>query len=40
MQLKTRAENTLEFDTFRQVTSQVYDNDRLIAEVVLQLYQP
>jgi predicted hotdog family 3-hydroxylacyl-ACP dehydratase len=40
MQLTTRAENTLEFDTFREVTSQVFDNDRLIAEVVLQLYQP
>jgi len=40
MQLKTRAENTLEFDTFREVTSQVFDNDRPIAEVVLQLYQP
>ena len=34
-----KAENTLSFDKFREVTSRVYDEDRLLAEVILQLYQ-
>lgn len=34
-----RAENTLAFDKFREVTSRVYHEDHLLAEVVLQLYQ-
>ncbi len=34
-----RAENTLSFEKFREVTSRVYHEDRLLAEVVLQLYQ-
>lgn len=37
--IRARAENTLIFDKFREVTSQLYHNDQLIAEVVLQLYQ-
>ncbi len=34
-----RAENTLSFEKFREISSRVYHEDRLIAEVVLQLYQ-
>jgi predicted hotdog family 3-hydroxylacyl-ACP dehydratase len=34
-----KAENTLIFENFREVSSRVYHEDRLIAEVVLQLYQ-
>lgn len=37
--VRARAENTLVFDTFREVTSQLHHNDQLVAEVVLQLYQ-
>ena len=37
--VRARAENTLVFDKFREVTSQLYLEDLLIAEVVLQLYQ-
>lgn len=37
--IRARAENTLVFDKFREVTSQLYHDDLLIAEVVLQLYQ-
>lgn len=35
----TRAENTMAYDKFREVSSQLYYNDQLVAEVVLQLYQ-
>lgn len=38
--IRTRADNTLIFDKFREVTSQLHHQDQLIAEVVLQLYQP
>jgi len=38
--VRADAENTLIFDKFREVTSRLYHNDQLIAEVVLQLYQP
>lgn len=34
-----RAENTMTYDKFREVSSQLYYNDQLMAEVVLQLYQ-
>jgi predicted hotdog family 3-hydroxylacyl-ACP dehydratase len=34
-----RAENTMAFDKFREVTSRVYHEDHLLAEVILQLYQ-
>ena len=37
--VKVRAENTLSFDKFREVTSRVYHEERLLAEVILQLYQ-
>jgi len=37
--LRARAENTLVFDKFREVTSQLHHKDQLVAEVVLQLYQ-
>lgn len=37
--IKARAENTLIFDKFREVTSQLHHDDQLIASVVLQLYQ-
>lgn len=39
MPVRTRADNTLAFDKFREVTSQLYHGDHLLAEVVLQLYQ-
>jgi predicted hotdog family 3-hydroxylacyl-ACP dehydratase len=39
LQVRARAENTLAFDNFREVTSQLYDQDHLLADVVLQLYQ-
>jgi predicted hotdog family 3-hydroxylacyl-ACP dehydratase len=39
LQVTARAENTLAFDKFREVTSQLQHKDRLLAEVVLQLYQ-
>jgi len=35
----TRAENTLVFDKFREVTSEAHQGGRLVASVVLQLYQ-
>ena len=38
--IKARAENTFVFEKFREITSQLYLEDQLIAEVVLQLYQP
>ncbi len=34
-----RARNTLAFEKFREVTSQLHHKDHLLAEVVLQLYQ-
>ncbi len=37
--IRARAENTLVFDKFREVTSQLHHDDQLLAEVVLQLYQ-
>ncbi len=37
--VKAEAANTFVFEKFREVTSQLYHNDQLIAEVVLQLYQ-
>lgn len=37
--IRTRAENTLVFDKFRESSSQLHIEDRIIAEVVLQLYQ-
>lgn len=39
LQVTARAENTMEFDNFREVTSQLHHKDHLLAEVVLQLYQ-
>jgi predicted hotdog family 3-hydroxylacyl-ACP dehydratase len=39
LQVTARAENTLAFDNFREVTSQLHHKDNLLAEVVLQLYQ-
>jgi predicted hotdog family 3-hydroxylacyl-ACP dehydratase len=39
LQVTARAENTLAFDNFREVTSRLYHKDHLLAEVVLQLYQ-
>ena len=38
--IKTSAENTFVYDKFREITSQLYLQNQLIAEVVLQLYQP
>ncbi len=40
MVLTIEAENTLAFDKFREITSRIHHQDQLIAEVVLQLYQP
>ena len=37
--IRTRAENTLVFDKFRESSSQLHIKDRIVAEVVLQLYQ-
>lgn len=37
--VKARAENTFAFEKFREITSQLYHNDQLVAEMVLQLYQ-
>jgi len=37
--IRTRAENTLVFDKFRESSSQLHLADRIVAEVVLQLYQ-
>lgn len=37
--LYARGENTFSFDKFREVTSQIFLEGRLIAEVTLQLYQ-
>jgi predicted hotdog family 3-hydroxylacyl-ACP dehydratase len=37
--IRASAENTLIFDKFREVTSQLYHQDQLVASVVLQLYQ-
>ena len=39
MSIITRADNSLAFDKFREVTSQLHHGDTLLAEVVLQLYQ-
>ena len=39
LQVTARAENTLAFEKFREVTSQLHHKDHLLAEVVLQLYQ-
>jgi predicted hotdog family 3-hydroxylacyl-ACP dehydratase len=40
MAIRVRAENSFAFEKFREVTSQIYHLDHLLAEVVLQLYQP
>lgn len=37
--ITARAENTMVFDRFREVTSVLHRDDQLIAEVVLQLFQ-
>lgn len=37
--IRAKAENTLVFENFREIASQLFQNDQLIAEVVLQLYQ-
>ena len=37
--VKASAANGFVFENFREITSQLYHNDQLIAEVVLQLYQ-
>jgi predicted hotdog family 3-hydroxylacyl-ACP dehydratase len=37
--ITARAENTMVFDRFREVTSVLYRDDQLIAEIVLQLFQ-
>jgi predicted hotdog family 3-hydroxylacyl-ACP dehydratase len=37
--VRVTAENALVFDRFREVTSQVFLGNRLVAEVILQLYQ-
>jgi hypothetical protein len=37
--VETRAENTLVFDKFREITSELHQDGRLVALVVLQLYQ-
>ncbi|MCL2457968.1 MAG: hypothetical protein FWF31_03805 [Desulfobulbus sp.] len=37
--VEIRAENTLVFDKFREVTSEAHQDGRLVASVVLQLYQ-
>jgi len=39
LEVAARAENTMVFDKFREVTSHLYHKDALLAEVVLQLYQ-
>jgi len=40
LKLTVRADNTLAFDKFREVASTVHHDGRLLAEMVLQLYQP
>jgi predicted hotdog family 3-hydroxylacyl-ACP dehydratase len=40
LELTVRADNTLAFDKFREVSSRVHGDGRLLAEIVLQLYQP
>ena len=37
--IETSAENTLVFDKFREVVSHLHQDGRLVASVVLQLYQ-
>lgn len=37
--IEARAENTLVFDKFREVASHLHQDGRLVASVVLQLYQ-
>lgn len=37
--IEARAENTLAFDKFREVASELHQDGRLVASVVLQLYQ-
>jgi len=37
--IRARAENTMAFDRFREVTSILHRDDQVIAEVVLQLFQ-
>jgi len=37
--VEARAENTLVFDKFREITSELHQDGRLVASVVLQLYQ-
>ncbi|MDR2548913.1 MAG: hypothetical protein LBD10_01715 [Desulfobulbus sp.] len=39
VRIEARAENTLVFDKFREVTSELHRDGRLVASVVLQLYQ-
>lgn len=40
LEVIVRADNTLAFDKFREVSSRVDGAGRLLAEIVLQLYQP
>lgn len=40
MVLTICAKNTLAFEKFREITSQLHHDEQLVAEVVLQLYQP
>lgn len=37
--ITARAENTFVFENFREITSQLYHHEQMVAEVVLQLYQ-
>ncbi|MDR3631654.1 MAG: hypothetical protein P4L42_15140 [Desulfocapsaceae bacterium] len=39
LRITARATNTMAFDKLREVTSQLYHGDHLLAEVVLQVYQ-
>ncbi len=39
LSITARAENTMIFDKFREVTGRLHHGDQLLAEVVLQLYQ-
>jgi predicted hotdog family 3-hydroxylacyl-ACP dehydratase len=39
LEITTIAENTLAFDSFREVASELRANDEIVARVILQLYQ-
>jgi len=39
VRIEARAENTLVFDKFREIASAIHQDGRLVASVVLQLYQ-